>query len=154
MSLDAIFTRLNPGISWILRSPLHFLLSPALMLITVTGRRSGRRYTIPVGYQRDGDGDGLVVMVSYARRKQWWRNYREPGPVVLRLRGRELRGRARVVPPGSEAFRRHAEASFRRMPWLGSQFGIDTRRGTGLSEAQVLHLGREGAIVGIELDGA
>ena len=152
MSLDAIFTRLNPGISWILRSPLHFLLSPGLMLITVTGRRSGRRYTIPVGYQRDGDG--LVVMVSYARRKQWWRNYREPGPVGLRLRGRELQGRATVVPPGSDAFRRHAEASFRRMPWLGSQFGIDTRRGAGLSEAQVAHLGQEGAIVEIELDGA
>jgi hypothetical protein len=152
MSLDAIFTRLNPGISWILRSPLHFLLSPGLMLISVTGRRSGRRYTIPVGYQRDGDG--LFVMVSHARRKQWWRNYREPGPVELRLCGRELRGRATVVPPGSDAFRRDAETSFRRMPWLGRQFGIHTRRGAGLTEAQVEHLGREGAIVEIALDRA
>ena len=152
MSLDAIFTRLNPLISWILRSPLHFLLSPGLMLITVTGRRSGRRYTIPVGYQRDAEG--LVVMVSYARRKQWWRNYREPGPMTLRLRGRRVLARAQLVPPGSEEFRRAAEHSFRRMPWLGGQFGIDVRRGTGLTDAQVEHLGVEGAIVRVRLEDA
>ena len=152
MSLDAIFTRLNPLISWILRSPLHFLLSPGLMLITVTGRRSGRRYTIPVGYQRDAEG--LVVMVSYARRKQWWRNYREPGPMALQLRGRRVLARAQLVPPGSDEFRRAAEHSFRRMPWLGGQFGIDVRRGTGLTDAQVEHLGAEGAIVRVRLEDA
>jgi hypothetical protein len=43
MSLDAIFTRLNPVISWVLRSPLHFLVSSEVALITVTGRRTGRR---------------------------------------------------------------------------------------------------------------
>ncbi len=150
MSLDSFFTRLNPLIAGILRSPLHFLLSFGLMLITVTGRRSGRSYTIPVGYRRvDG---GLVVMVSRARRKQWWRNYREPSPVALRLRGREVLGRAALVAPASDEFRRYAEGTFRRLPRLGSQFGIDYQRSIGLTDAQVEHLRVEAAIVRVELD--
>ncbi len=70
VSLDTIFSRLNPLFVWLLRSPLQGLASGGLMLLTFTGRRSGRKFTIPVGYQRDGDV--LTVMVSYAARKQWW----------------------------------------------------------------------------------
>ena len=150
MSLDSFFTRLNPLIAAILRSPLHFLLSFGLMLITVTGRRSGRSYTIPVGYRRVDDG--LVVMVSRARSKQWWRNYREPSPVALRLRGREVLGRAELVAPASDEFRRYAEGTFRLLPRLGGQFGIDYQRRIGLTDAQVEHLRGEAAIVRVELD--
>jgi hypothetical protein len=45
----------NPLIALILRSPLHPLVSRRLALITVTGRRSGRTYTFPLGYEQDGD---------------------------------------------------------------------------------------------------
>ena len=55
MSVDSSAGRINPLVAAVLRSPFHWLLSFGLMLITVTGRRSGRRYTIPVGYQRHGD---------------------------------------------------------------------------------------------------
>ncbi len=150
--VDRIFSALNPLIRWILRSPLHRLLSAGLMLITVTGRRTGRAYTFPVGYQRDGET--LVVMVSEARRKSWWRNFREPGVVGLRVRGRELRGRAELIAPDSAEFRQRAETSFRRMPWLRRVFGIDTARRNGLSDAQVAHLGQTAAIVRIGLDAA
>ena len=107
MDLDRLMTRFNPIVSWLLRSPLHRLASRALVLVRVTGRRTGRRYWIPVGYQRDGDA--LVVLVSRARRKQWWRNYREPGEVELLLRGRLLHGRAWVLPSPSPAFRAAVE---------------------------------------------
>lgn len=107
MSVDGVLSLFNPVIGALLRSPLHRLLSPGLLLLTVTGRHSGRRYAIPVGYQRDGDD--LVVMVSEARRKQWWRNYYEPGPVDVRLRGQERCGRAELVAPGSDRFREIAE---------------------------------------------
>ena len=79
--VDALTSRLNPLVVAILRTPwVHWLLSPGLMLITVTGRRSGRRYTIPVGYQRD-ESD-VIVLVSEARKKQWWRNYLEARAVA------------------------------------------------------------------------
>ena len=78
---------------------LHFLLSRGLALLEVTGRHTGRRYAIPVGYQRERGA--IIVMVSEARHIQWWRNFYEPAPVGIRLRGRELHGTAELVPPGS-----------------------------------------------------
>ncbi len=149
MVVSDFFSRLNPLISAILRSPLHWLLSPGVMLITVTGRRSGRRYTIPVGYQRQGES--LTVMISEARKKQWWRNYRAPGPGELRRRGRKLRGEAELGPPGSEEFRSRSENTLRRMPWLGRVFRVDYDKRSGLSDDQVKRLGEEIAVVRVTL---
>lgn len=154
MSWDGFLSRLNPLVSALLRSPLHFLVSPGLLLLTVTGRRSGRRYAIPVGYQQDeANRRELTVMVSEAAKKQWWRNYREPGPVELHLRGRLQRGRAELVAPGSEEFRRRTERTLQRMPWMGRVFGVAYRKGRPLDPAQLETLGRRIAVVRIELDG-
>jgi deazaflavin-dependent oxidoreductase (nitroreductase family) len=150
VSVDALVSRLNPLVGALLRSPLHFLLSPGLALLTVTGRRSGRSYSIPVGYQRDGDD--VVVMVSEARHKQWWRNYYEPGPVQLRLRGREQSGTAELVAPGSEEFRERVEETLRRLPWMSRVLHVDYDRRTGLRTDQLDRLGEEIAIVRIRLD--
>ena len=150
MSVDGVLSRLNPLIAGLLRSPFHFLLSPGLALLTITGRHSGRRYSIPVGYQRDGDD--LVVMVSEARRKQWWRNYYEPGPVSVRLRGEDRTGRAELVAPGSDAFREIAEQTLQRVPYMRRVFrvdGYDPRE--GLRNDQLDRLGEEIAIVRIRL---
>lgn len=156
LNIDPFFTRLNPVIGAVLRSPFHWLLSSGLVLLTVTGRRSGRRYSIPVGYQRRGDG--LVILVSNADTKQWWRNYRlqpgqeQPGSVELRLRGRRVDGQAVVVEPESREFGERVEASFRRMPWLGRQFGIHYDKRTGLGDEQLAHLRQTAAVVRVSLE--
>ena len=152
MTVDGFFTRLNPLIVGILRSPVHWLISPGLMLLTVTGRRSGRRYTIPVGYQRDAES--ITVMISEARSKSWWRNFREPGPVEVRIRGRVRRGSAVLVAPGSDAFRERAERTLRRMPWMARVFRVDYDKRAGLRDAQVKALGEEIAVVHIRLEPA
>lgn len=85
---------INPLIGAVLASPLHTLLSGRLALITFTGRRSGRSYTIPVMYELDGEL--LRIPVEWPQRKRWWRNLREEAPVQLRLRGLPRRGRARA----------------------------------------------------------
>lgn len=98
----AVFNRTgNPIVRAVLRSPLHPLLSRRLALITVTGLRSGRTFTIPVGYQRDGNR--VTVGVGWPQRKRWWRNLRESGRVGLRLQGRNLQGEA--VARGDEESR-------------------------------------------------
>lgn len=81
---------INPLVRGLLRSPAHKLLSRRLLLITVTGRRSGRPFTIPVGY-REAEG-GLEIAVGWPERKRWWRNLRGGAPVAVRLRGEERRG--------------------------------------------------------------
>jgi deazaflavin-dependent oxidoreductase (nitroreductase family) len=149
MDVDRWMTRVNPVVAWLLRSPLHALLDAGLLLITVTGRRSGRRYTIPVGYQRDGDT--LRVLVSKARRKQWWRNYRDPRPIEVLLRGDVRHGEARVVPPGSRAFRDVVDRTLQRLPSLGRQFGIAYDRRRGLTDDQWRTVAADAALVEIEL---
>jgi hypothetical protein len=85
----------NPVMSALLRSPLHGLLSRQVFLLTVTGRRSGRRFTLPLGYVRDGDA--LLVVAQHSDQKRWWRNLRGGAPVALHLRGRRAIGRAEVI---------------------------------------------------------
>jgi deazaflavin-dependent oxidoreductase (nitroreductase family) len=149
VDLDRIATGLNPVVGWILRSPLHGLLSRGLVLLTISGRRSGRRYSIPVGYQRDAEG--IVVLVSRARRKRWWRNFREPGAVTLRLRGRDVAGEARVVAAGSPAFRAAFETTLRRLPSLARQFDVRFDPREGLDAAALAALAREAVVIRIAI---
>ena len=85
----------NPVIRPVLRSRLHALLSQKIFLLTYSGRRSGRRYTLPVGYLRDGDA--LLVVSQHSELKQWWRNLRGGAPVTVVLRGHPVSGRADVI---------------------------------------------------------
>lgn len=74
----------------LLKSPLHGILSGGVMLITFTGRKSGKTYTTPVEYQRDGD----TVIFFTQKERVWWKNLRGGAPVTLRLRGKDLTGTA------------------------------------------------------------
>ena len=100
----------------ILRSPLHRLLSGMAIELRYAGRRSGRRYVLPVQY---APAHGrLVVAPQGAESKTWWRNFRTPQPVTVRLKGRLREGSACVIPPGSPAWdedRRIYESRWRRL---------------------------------------
>jgi FAD/FMN-containing dehydrogenase len=83
----------NPVVRVLLRSPLHVALSGQLALITLTGRRSGRAFTLPVGYRRDGRV--VKIAVGSPQRKRWWRNLLDEGaPVRMRIRGTDYTGHA------------------------------------------------------------
>ncbi len=77
----------------LLRSPLHRLLSKSTMLITFTGRKSGKVYTTPVNYVRDGDQVTVVSM----RDRTWWRNLRGGARITLRLEGQEVEAWGEVI---------------------------------------------------------
>lgn len=83
----------NPFMTWFLRSPLHPLLSKNTLLVTYTGRKSGKTYIIPVNYNRQ---DGMLVTVSF-RQRTWWRNLRGSAPVTLLLQGREQKATGQVL---------------------------------------------------------
>jgi deazaflavin-dependent oxidoreductase (nitroreductase family) len=89
----AVFNRTaNPVVRAVLSSPLHPLLSRNLALITITGRRSGRRYTFPVGYHQDGDR--VLINVGWPERKQWWRNLKDVAQVEMRIQDTRRTGQA------------------------------------------------------------
>lgn len=85
---------LNKVTTALLRSPLHFLVSGNLLLITFTGRKSGKQFTTPVTYTQKGD----VVRVFSNQR--WWRNLVGGAAVTVRLRGSDIAGHAEVVQDG------------------------------------------------------
>ena len=59
----------NPLVLLLLRSPLHAAMSNSTMLLTFSGRKSGRTYTTPVNYVREGD----ELLVVGSRWHSWWK---------------------------------------------------------------------------------
>lgn len=90
MTLTDIF---NPFMILLLRSPLHMLASKSTLLITFTGRRSGKSYTTPVNYALDGD----TLYIVSLRGRTWWKNLRGNSQVSIRLMGRNLKATGEVV---------------------------------------------------------
>ena len=72
----------NDFMSWILRSPFHGMLSDGMMLITITGRKTGKKYTTPVGYYREND----YLWVITSRDRTWWKNLQGGANVDLLLK--------------------------------------------------------------------
>jgi deazaflavin-dependent oxidoreductase (nitroreductase family) len=74
-----------------LKTPgLQRWLGKGLALLTFTGRRSGKRYSIPVSYARSGD----EVLVVTKKTRSWWRNFVDRPEVTVRLAGEDHVGRA------------------------------------------------------------
>lgn len=80
LTMQGLVNRINRGL---LRTPLvSRLVGRWLLTVYVVGRKSGRRYAVPVVYTRyDGD---LLVCTPFG----WGRNLRSGEPVAIRLKGR------------------------------------------------------------------
>jgi hypothetical protein len=78
---------------FILRSPLHPILSGSMMVLTLAGRKSARPISLPVSYYRDGD----ILWVTSLRERKWWRNVKGGALVMMNLRGKETHGYAEAI---------------------------------------------------------
>ena len=82
----------NRIVRGLLRTPLlSRLVGSHLATLYVVGRKSGRRYVVPVAYTRH-EGD-LLIGTSFG----WGRNLRTGEPVTIRLRGRRRVADVRVI---------------------------------------------------------
>jgi hypothetical protein len=81
-------------------------------------------------------GDAIVVMVSDAAHRQWWRNFHGGAPATLWLAGRSVAADGVVVPPASPEFAERAEQAFRRGGFVAGIFGIAFDPSVGLTDAQ------------------
>jgi hypothetical protein len=109
---EPLFVVINPTMRLLLRSPLHGLVSASLMLITYTGRKSGRRYSTPVRYLTRGE----LVRCFTTTETRWWRNLRGGAEVSLRIRGREARYRATAIHDDVARVRAGLEDYFGEFP--------------------------------------
>ena len=133
--LLAVQTPVNRVIRGLLRAPLlSRLAGRRLITVYVTGRKSGRRYAVPVAYTRH-EGD-LLIGTPFG----WGRNLRTGEPVTIRLKGRRRLAEPRVpyhgdgaatdhrgagrVDPSSVEFSRHVARNWAkaRARWLNGCF--------------------------------
>ena len=103
---------------FILRSPMHGMVSKSMLLITFTGRKSGKTYTTPVDYSQDGD---QVTIFTHAN---WWKNLNGGSPVTLRMRGRDLQGIAEPVAEDKGAVAAGLMEHLRKVPSDAKYYGV------------------------------
>jgi deazaflavin-dependent oxidoreductase (nitroreductase family) len=89
----------NVPMRTVLGMPFPTPLGGNLMLISYTGRKTGKAYRQPVSYARDGD----VLLTPGGGR--WTLNLRDGRPVRLRLRGRDVSARPELVTDPAEVER-------------------------------------------------
>ena len=101
----------NPVMRRILESPIHWPLSRWFAVLTWTGRKSGRRYSTPIAYLREGS----TVWVTTGDR--WWRNLVDGAPVRIRVAGRWRDARGTPVTDLADSTVTHARL-FREHAWF------------------------------------
>lgn len=108
----------NDFVAFLLHTPLHVLMGNT-MLITVTGCKTGRTYSTPVGFYREGDN----LWVVSSRDRTWWRNVRNAAKVSLLLKGRRVNAFADVEMDEKAVEKRLLEY-IRHIPMAATSFGI------------------------------
>lgn len=136
----------NVFMKWILRSPLHGMLSKNTMLITVTGRKSGRPITTPVNYVRDGN----VLSVTSYRHRTWWRNLRGGAPVTLRLLGKDIHATANVIEDDA-GVSRGLMAHLQKVPEYAKYYQVSLDSSGQPVTADVARSAKDRAIIHVRL---
>ena len=104
----------NPLVRMLLGSPLHGVLDDSFLVLHLTGRRTGRRYDIPVGYV---DMVGKLAVVSVAT---WRVNLRGGADVEVMLRG-HLRPMHALLDEDPASVAASYQAMINRLPDLGTR---------------------------------
>ena len=94
-----IMRAVNVPMRAVLSLPVPTPLSANLMLISYTGRKTGKAYRQPVSYARDGE----VLLTPGGGR--WTLNLAGGRPVRIRLRGRDVAARPELVTDAAEVER-------------------------------------------------
>ncbi|MFK5689373.1 nitroreductase/quinone reductase family protein [Ornithinimicrobium sp. LYQ92] len=79
----------------VLEGPAGGVLGRRLAVVRYTGRRTGRNHELVVAYTVDGPA--VRIAVGMAEHKTWWRNFKDPRGLRLRLHGVEHDAIAHVV---------------------------------------------------------
>jgi hypothetical protein len=136
----------NPIIRWLLRSPLHFVVSKNMMLMTYTGRKSGNSYTIPMNYVAI---EGVLYTIS-TRERIWWRNLRGGADVCLRLKGEDKPARAEAITGEAEVADK-LSLYLKTAPQLARYMNVRLDANGSPNSEDIDHLAREKVMVCMKL---
>ena len=115
--------------SWVLRSPLHGMLSNSMLLITVKGRKTGKEYTLPVNYYRQNGN--LWVLTN--RDRTWWRNLQDGAEVSLLLKRQPVSAFAEPELE-NQSVKQILSDYLKQIPQAAKPMGIRMEKGTPNTE--------------------
>ncbi len=112
--MKSILSLFNPLVIFLASTPLHFLFSHNIVVLTIRGLRTGKMYTIPVSYVKTKTG--IICMTEAGG--VWWKNLRQGQQIELQLAGKRLSAQATVeaddvgkIATALEKFCRNSRAS-------------------------------------------
>jgi F420H(2)-dependent quinone reductase len=122
--LGSLLRAWNPVMRRLLESSAHLPLSRWFAVLAWRGRKTGRRYSTPVSYVREGN----TAYVTTGDR--WSRNLVDGAPVAMRIAGRWTQGVAVALTDPEQSFIEH-ERLFREHPWFRLLAGVPSGPGGG-----------------------
>ena len=131
---EPLFPILNRIMRLLLHSPLHGLMSGSIMVVTVTGRRSGKRRAFPVRYLREDDGR---VICFTSPGTGWWRNFADGRSAELLIAGKRLAASGRAWPGEAEQKEGRLRRMLTRFPSDAAYHDIVVGRGEVPSDEQI-----------------
>ena len=119
----------NDFMSWMLRSPFHGVLSDGMLLITITGRKTGKKFTFPVGYNRE---NGYLWVIT-SRDRTWWKNLKGGAEVGLSLKRKPVTA---IAEPDldKKAVEARMYEYVRHVPQAAKPLGIRVENGNANAE--------------------
>jgi len=140
---EFLFVIINPVMRFLLRSPLHPILSNSIMVVTFWGRKSGRQFSTPVRYLRDGD----IVRCYSSADTQWWRNLRNGARARLLCAGEERDYITQVIEDDPERIRAALLHYFSYFPQDAAYHDVKLNRDKTPVEADLERAVREAIVV-------
>ena len=118
---NLLYAALNPLVRGLLQSPLHGIASANLCVFSYRGRRSGRNFTTPLSFMREGS----MVRLLSSHNTRWWNNFLDgPVDVEIEIARETFRGKARTILEDGEAFRGGVRAFLTAVPRDAKVYGI------------------------------
>jgi hypothetical protein len=116
-----LYATLNPVVTGLLRSPIHGIASANLCVFSYRGRRSGKAYSTPLSFMREGS----TVRLLSSHNTRWWNNFLDgPVDVEIEIARKTYRGKARTLVEDGEAFRDGVRAFLTAVPRDSGIYGI------------------------------
>jgi deazaflavin-dependent oxidoreductase (nitroreductase family) len=104
---------------WLLRHGLMGSLADEIMVITVTGRKTGRQYSTPIGYLRDGE-----TIIALSRGSNWYKNAVATGRAQIEIKQQRMNVRVEAVTDQAERARIFAPYQRDRAKNFARLFGV------------------------------
>jgi hypothetical protein len=143
---DAAYKVINPLLGLLLRSPLHSPISKRLLLLEFTGRKSGKRFRLPIAYVQD---EAALLLSTQSR---WKANLRGGARVKVWLSGTQRLGTAELITDANGT-RESLERMIRAEPGFGQIIGVNVDPDGRISQADLDRVRAEGFVaIRIALD--